>query len=106
MKSIKANCRILIVGQWFISLKKGKIVFPGGTERYVYALAKQLIEDGYTVTVLSATTNKTEIEQKYLDGIKVHSFKVPNMFYGYFIDFLSFINTLKISIDFFCILFY
>jgi len=87
--------RILIVGQWFVSEEYGKIIFPGGTERYVYALAKQLIEDGYTVKVLSATNNNTEVKRKFLDGIEVHSFKAPNKFYGFFIDFLSFINTIK-----------
>ena len=87
--------KILIVGQWFVSEDDGKIVIPGGTERYVHGLAKQLQDDGYEVMVLSATTNKDEIGEWILDGIDVCKFKMPNRFYGHFADILAFVNTLK-----------
>jgi glycosyltransferase involved in cell wall biosynthesis len=88
--------KILIVGQWFVSEDDGKIVIPGGTERYVHGLAKQLQDDGYEVMVLSATTNKDEIGEWILDGIDVCKFKMPNRFYGHFADILAFVNTLKL----------
>ena len=88
--------KILIVGQWFVSEDNGKIIIPGGTERYIYGLAKQLQKDGYDVMVLAATTNKDEIGFNTLDGLSVYAFKVPEKLYGYSVDILSFINTLKL----------
>ena len=88
--------KILIVSHCFVSKdSNGKIHVPGGTERYVYGLAKQLQKDGYRVKVLSTTMDKDKIGCVALDGVSVYSFKMPNRFYGYFIDFLSFVNTLK-----------
>jgi glycosyltransferase involved in cell wall biosynthesis len=87
--------KILIVGQWFVSEDDGKIVIPGGTERYVYGLAKQLQSDGYDVMVLTATTNKGETGFNEVDGLSVYAFKVAEKLYGYSVDILSFINTLK-----------
>ena len=88
--------KILIVSQWFASLDtQSGIYTPGGTERYAYDLAKQLQDDGYKVKVLSATMDKDEIGWDVLDRISVYRFKEPNRFYRYFIDFLSFANTLK-----------
>lgn len=89
--------KILIVGQWFVSEDGGKIVIPGGTERYVYGLAKQLQDDGYDVMVLAATINKGETGFNVLDGVSVYTFRVPGNLYGYCIDFLSFIYTLKFT---------
>lgn len=89
--------KILIVGQWFVSKDShGMIYVPGGTERYAYGLAKQLQEDGYKVKVLSTIMDKDKIGWDVLDGVSVYRFKMPNRFYGYFIDFLSFVNTLKL----------
>ena len=85
--------RILIVGQWFISEDNGKIIIPGGTERYVYGLAKQLQIDGYDINILSASLDKNKTDG-VMDGLSVHTFKVPKKNYGYSIDFISFINTL------------
>lgn len=88
--------KILIVSQWFVSKdSQGQIHVPGGTERYAYGLAKQLQEDGYKVKVLSTTMDKYNIVRGTLDGVSVYSFKAPNRFYGHFIDFLSFLYTLK-----------
>lgn len=87
--------RILIVGQWFVSKDDGKIVIPGGTERYVYGLVKQLQDDGYDVMVLSATTNSCEVGFDTLEGLSAYTFKVTEKFYGYTVDILSFIHTLK-----------
>lgn len=87
--------KILIVGQWFVSEDGGKIVIPGGTERYIYGLAKQLQDDGYDVMVLAAATNKDEVGFNTLDGLSVHTFKVPEKLYGYSVDILSFTHTLK-----------
>lgn len=87
--------KILLVGQWFVSEDNGKIVIPGGTERYVYGLAKQLQNDGYEVMVLSATMDKGETGFNELDGLNTYIFKAPAKFYGYSIDILSFIYTLK-----------
>ena len=88
--------KILIVSQWFVSKDlSGGIYVPGGTERYAYGLAKQLQEDGCKVNALSTTRDKDKIGWDMLEGISVYSFKEPNRFYSYFIDFLSFINTLK-----------
>ncbi len=91
------NCmKILIVSQWFVSKdSQGRIHVPGGTERYTYGLAKQLHEDGYKVKVLTTTMEKDKIGWDALDGLSVYRFKVLNRFYGYFIDFFSFVNTLK-----------
>ncbi len=100
METIKHRHKILIVGQWFISEKNGKIDFPGGTERYVYGLTKQLQNDGYEVIVLSTTTSKYETGWKVLDGLKVFMYKTPERFYDYFIDFLSFVYTLKLVRNF------
>jgi glycosyltransferase involved in cell wall biosynthesis len=88
--------KILIIGQWFVSEDNGKIVIPGGTERYVYGLAKQLQSDGYDVMVLTATTNKDEIGFNTLDELSVYTFKVTEKLYGYSVDILSFINTVKL----------
>jgi glycosyltransferase involved in cell wall biosynthesis len=88
--------KILIVGQWFVSEDGGNIVIPGGTERYVYGLTKQLQNDGYDVMVLTATTNKGETGFNVLDGLNVCTFKVTEKLYGYSVDILSFINTLKL----------
>jgi glycosyltransferase involved in cell wall biosynthesis len=88
--------KILIVSQWYVSLdSQSGIYVPGGTERYAYDLAKQLHDDGYKVKVLSTTIDKDEIGWDVLDGVSVYRFKEPKRFYGYFIDFLSFANTLK-----------
>jgi glycosyltransferase involved in cell wall biosynthesis len=87
--------KILIVGQWFVSEDAGKIIIPGGTERYVYGLAKQLQDDGYDVMVLAATTNKGKTGFNVLDGLSVYTFKVTEKLYGYTVDILSFIYTLK-----------
>ena len=87
--------KILIVGQWFVSEDGGKIIIPGGTERYVYGLAKQLQSDGYEVMVLSATANKDEVGFNTLDELNLYAFKVTEKLYGYSVDILSFINTLK-----------
>ena len=88
--------KILIVGQWFVSEDGGKIVIRGGTERYVYVLAKQLQNDGYDVMVLAATTNKDKVGFNTLDGLSVYTFKVTEKLYGYSVDILSFINTVKL----------
>lgn len=88
--------RILIVGQWLVEKEKGEIFIPGGTERHVYELAKQLQKNDYEVKVLSATVNKDKTEGGVLDRIEVHRFRVPSGFYGYFIDILSFEKTLKL----------
>jgi len=88
--------KILLVGQWFVSEDNGKIVTPGGTERYVYGLAKQLQNDGYEVMVLSATMDKGETGFNELDVLNTYIFKAPAKFYGYSIDILSFINTMKL----------
>lgn len=87
--------KILIVSQWFVLKHSNKICVPGGTERYSYGLAKQLQKDGYQVMVLSTATNRNEVGFEVLDGINTYKFKEPNKFYGYIIDFLSFLNTLK-----------
>ncbi|MCK4250889.1 glycosyltransferase family 4 protein [candidate division WOR-3 bacterium] len=88
--------KLLIVSHWFVSKdSNGKIHVPGGTERYSYGLAKQLQKDGYDVTVLSTATNKEEAFEA-LDGINTYKFKPPHKFYGYIIEFLSFLNTLKV----------
>jgi glycosyltransferase involved in cell wall biosynthesis len=100
MENIRPIKKILLVGQWFISEQNGKIVFPGGTERYVFGLAKQLQSDGYKVTVLSVTTNKDEVGWKTIDKIKIYFFMIPDKFRGYFIDVLSFIHTLKLILKY------
>jgi glycosyltransferase involved in cell wall biosynthesis len=88
--------KILIVSQYFVSKDtQGRIYVPGGTERYAYGLAKQLQEDGYKVKVLSTTMDKDKIGWDMLDGISVYSFKLPNRFYRFFFDLLSFANTIK-----------
>ncbi len=100
MEVLQHKTKILIVGQWFVSEDKGRLVIPGGTERYVYGLANQLQNDGYEVMVLSATTDSDEIGFIVIDGIKTFKFKAPEKLYGYSIDFLSFINTLRFIIKF------
>ena len=88
--------RIFIVSVCFVSIDSlGRIYVPGGTERYTYALTKQLQEDGYKVKVLSTTMDKDKIGWDVIDEVSVYRFKEPNRFYGYFVDFLSFANTLK-----------
>jgi glycosyltransferase involved in cell wall biosynthesis len=95
MEPVQPKNKILIVGQWFVSEHNGKLIAPGGTERYVYGLAKQLQNDGYRVIVLSPTTNKDETSFRILDGLSGYTFKVSEKLYGYYIDLLSFLNTLK-----------
>ena len=97
MKDAQSPTRILIIGQWFVSEENGNIIFPGGTERYVYGLAKQLQKDNYNVHVLSATESK---DNTVIKELSTSSFKVPKKRYGYFADFLSFINSIKIIIKF------
>jgi len=87
--------KILIVGQFFASMENGKVFFPGGTERYIFGLAKQLQNDGYEVMILTVITNKDEAGISILDGLKIYRFKISDKRYGYCADFLSFINTLK-----------
>jgi len=88
--------RILIVSQWFVSEDlNGRIYIPGGNERTSYELAKQLKRKGYEIMILSTTENKN-VGYKILDGIKVYRFKQPRRFYGFVIDFLSFLNTWKV----------
>jgi hypothetical protein len=86
--------KVLIVGQWFVSEDSGKIIIPGGTERYIYGLAKQLQNDGYEVMVLSATTNKDEVGFNTLDELSVYTFKVTKKLYGYSVDILSTMNRI------------
>jgi len=89
--------RILIVSQWFVKRDlDGKIDIPGGTERYAYGLAKQLREDGHEVMALFATRDKDAEGWKVLDEIDIYGFKVPDRFYGYLADLLSFANTVKV----------
>ena len=87
--------KILIVGQWLVSKDGNRIFIPGGTERYVYELAKQLQKNDYEVKVLSATVDKDKTGWSMLDKIGVYRFRVSSGFYGYFIDILSFEKTLK-----------
>ena len=88
--------KILIVGQEFVLEESNNIIMPGGTERYIYSLSKQLIIDGYEVNVLSTTTNRDKIGWNVVDGIRTYFFRLPGKYYGYLIDFLAFFNTLKI----------
>ncbi|MCK5611735.1 glycosyltransferase family 4 protein [Candidatus Pacearchaeota archaeon] len=88
--------KILLVGPNFISEMNGKINIPGGTERYVYGLAKQLQIDNYKVTVLSSTPHKNESGNYKLDGIDVCRFFISNKKFGYLADLLSFLNTIKL----------
>lgn len=92
--------RVLIVGQCFVSEINGEICIPGGTERYVYGLAKQLLIDNYEVTVLSNTKDKQETGWEIIDGIKVYKMYIPSNFYTLFADLYLFLNSLHIIRDF------
>jgi glycosyltransferase involved in cell wall biosynthesis len=87
---------ILIVTQWFVSRDpEGNIYVPGGTERTSYELAKQLHMKGHKVMILAPTKDKSDVGFKIFDDIYLYRFKEPTKFYGYIIDFKSFVNTLK-----------
>jgi len=92
--------KILIAGQWFVSTHLNDIFVPGGTERHVYNLAKQLKIGNYDVLVLSATANKKESGWNLIGDINTYLFHVPEALYGFVIDILSFFNTLKMIITF------
>ena len=98
--SVKAKfgCRImkiLLVGQNCVSKKDGKIVIPGGTERYIYGLAKQLQIDNYDVKVLASTFDRNEVGVHNLEGIDTYRFYVPFKFNRYIADTSTFYYTLK-----------
>lgn len=92
--------KILLIGQNFVSEIDGKIVIPGGTERYVYGLAKQLQIDNYDVMVLAGTFHKNESGRNKLNEIDICRFYVPNKLFGYLADFYSFLYTLKLVKEF------
>jgi L-malate glycosyltransferase len=92
--------KVLIVGQCFVSAINGEICIPGGTERYVYGLAKQLQIDNYEVAVLSTTKDKKEVGWEILNEINVYKMYVPSKFYSLLADLYLFLISLKIIRDF------
>lgn len=88
--------KVLIVAQCFVSKINGEIFIPGGTERYVYGLAKQLKIDNYEVVVLSTTQNKKEIGWEDLDGINTYRIYVPPKLYPFLADFCLFFKVLQL----------
>lgn len=92
--------RVLIVGQCFVSEINGDIYIPGGTERYVYGLAKQLQADNYEVTVLSSTKDKQESGWDVIDGINIYRMYIPSNFYLLLADLYLFLRSLTIIRDF------
>lgn len=88
--------KILLVCQNFVSELDGKILIPGGTERYVYGLAKQLQIDNNDVVVLASTFHKNESGRDKLNGIDLYRYYVPNKLSGYLADYYSFLHTLKL----------
>jgi len=92
--------KVLIVGQCFVSEINGAIYIPGGTERYVYGLAKQLQSDNYEVTVLSTTKDKQESGWDVIDGINIYRMYIPSNFYLLLADLYLFLRSLTMIIDF------
>lgn len=88
--------KILLVSQWFVAKDRNGVNIPGGTERYVFELAKLLKTDGFSVTVLTSTQENTKVGWDSINGITVYRFKSPVKYYGYVIDILTFLYTLKL----------
>ena len=88
--------RILIVSQWFVEKDQNGFKIPGGTERYVFELSSILKAEGFSVTILTSIEDNNKVGWDSINGISVYQFKSPVKHYGYFIDILSFIYTLKL----------
>ncbi|MDD4353623.1 MAG: glycosyltransferase family 4 protein [Candidatus Nanoarchaeia archaeon] len=62
--------KVLIVSQYFCHEEDGKIIFPGGTERYAYGISKELRKI-YKIKILTFTNNKNLQKIKKINGMDI-----------------------------------
>ncbi|WP_321430941.1 glycosyltransferase family 4 protein [uncultured Methanolobus sp.] len=95
MSSRKKQIGYLIVGDSFVTFNSSNIIFPGGTERYIFLLAKYVQKFGLETTVIYPQFKGGRKSNGMIFNFRYKSFYSPKYMYNWFIDLFSFINTYK-----------